>query len=402
MKARNPKTIQDQIDQAACGTSRKLYRINGAEFLLQVTPKGVKSWCYRYTLNNKTRVMGLGPVHRISFDEATKRARKIRVLLDDGIDPLAERDHKKAEQALNKTFKECAAEFIRSHEAGWKSAKHTAQWSATLETYAYPTIGDLAVQNIKVAHVKKVIEPIWRTKNETAERVRSRIEKVLAWASVHGYRTGDNPARWSGYLSEIFPKRAAVRKVKHHPALPYLELPAFMRLLENTSGRGGWVLRFLILTATRTTETRAAEWSEIDMEERLWCIPAERMKASRPHRVPLSEPAMEILRYMKAINDAHPTPSKYVFNGQTWGKHPSEAIMLMRLKHMGRTDIVPHGFRSTFRDFVAEKTDFPREVAEAALAHALQDKTEAAYQRGDYLEKRRELMTLWANFCMSG
>lgn len=253
-----------------------------------------------------------------------------------------------------------------------------------------------------MAHVKKVIEPIWRTKNETAERVRSRIEKVLAWATVHGYRTGDNPARWSGYLSEIFPKRAAVRTVKHHPALPYLELPAFMRLLESTSGQGAWVLRFLILTATRTTEARAAEWSEIDMEERLWCIPAERMKASRPHRVPLSEPAIEILRHMRTINDEHPAPSKYVFNGQTWGKHPSEAIMLKRLKLMGRTDIVPHGFRSTFRDFVAEKTDFPREVAEAALAHALQDKTEAAYQRGDYLEKRRELMTAWANFCMSG
>ena len=175
-----------------------------------------------------------------------------------------------------------------------------------------------------------------------------------------------------------------------------------MRLLESTSGQGAWVLRFLILTATRTTEARAAEWSEIDMEERLWCIPAERMKASRPHRVPLSEPAIEILRHMRTINDEHPAPSKYVFNGQTWGKHPSEAIMLKRLKLMGRTDIVPHGFRSTFRDFVAEKTDFPREVAEAALAHALQDKTEAAYQRGDYLEKRRELMTSWANFCMSG
>ena len=405
MNANNRKSIQDQIDQAlpdSNGKTRKLYRIQGADFLLQVTPQGVKSWCYRYTLNGKTRVMGLGSANRISFDEASKRARKVRVLLDDRIDPLAERDRLKAEQALNKTFKACAAEFIRSHEAGWKSAKHTAQWSTTLETYAYPTIGNLAVQDIKVAHVKKVIEPIWRTKNETAERVRSRIEKVLAWATVHGYRNGDNPARWSGYLSEIFPKRAAVRKVKHHPALPYSELPAFMHQLENTSGQGAWVLRFLILTATRTTEARAAEWSEIDMEERLWCIPAERMKASRPHRVPLSEPAMEILLYMKAINDAHPTPSRYVFNGQTWGKHPSEAIMLMRLRHMGRTDIVPHGFRSTFRDFVAEKTDFPREVAEAALAHALQDKTEAAYQRGDYLEKRRELMTLWANFCMSG
>ncbi len=403
MKPKNSKLIQDQIDKAAAdpaGKSRKLYRFDGADFLLQVTPSGVKSWCYRYTLNGKTRVKGLGPVHRISFDEATKRARKIRVLLDDGIDPLAARDLKKAEQALSMTFRLCATEFIRSHQAGWKSAKHTAQWSSTLETYVYPTLGDLAVQDIKVAHVKKVIDPIWRTKNETAERVRSRIEKVLAWATVHGYRTGDNPARWLGYLSEIFPKRAAIRKVKHHPALPYSELPAFMRVLENTAGCGAWVLRFLILTATRTTEARAAEWSEIDMEERLWCIPAERMKASRPHRIPLSAPAMDILRYMKAINDAHPTPSKYVFNGQTWGKHPSEAIMLMRLKYMGRTDIVPHGFRSTFRDFVAEQTTFPREIAEAALAHALQDKTEAAYQRGDYLEKRRELMNVWADYCM--
>jgi integrase len=408
MTTLNRKSIQEQIDRAAADPNKKLlkfYRLDEASFLLQVTPSGVKSWCYRYTLNGKTRLMGLGPVHRISFDEAGKRARKVRVLLDDRIDPLAERDRLRAEQAVeqakSKTFRVCAAEFIQDHRAGWKSEKHAAQWPATLETYAYPTLGDIPVSEITVTHVRKVIEPIWHTKNETAERVRSRLEKVLGWATVHGYRSGDNPARWSGYLSEIFPKRAAVRKIKHHPALPYADLPEFMRILERLPGIGSYVLRFLILTATRTTEARAAEWSEVDMKERLWCIPALRMKASRPHRVPLSEPAINILRCMKTINDAHPMPSRYVFNGQKWGQHPSEAIMLSLLKRIDRTEIVPHGFRSTFRVFVAEQTRFPREIAEAALAHALQDKTEAAYQRGDYIAKRVEMMNVWANFCMS-
>lgn len=407
MKAINRKPIQDQIDLALpdpAGKSRKLYRIGDAEFLLQVTPSGVKSWCYRYTLNGKTRVMGLGPVHRVSFDEATKRARKVRVLLDDRIDPLAERDNLKEQQAIEKgqqrTFRVCAEEFVKAHRAGWKSAKHAAQWSSTLETYAYPILGDMPVQEIGIAHVKRVIEPIWRVKNETAERVRSRIEKVLGWATVHGYRSGDNPARWSGFLSEVFPKRGAVRKVKHHPALPYAELPQFMRTLQGASGIGGWVLRFLILTATRTTEARAAEWSEIDLEQRVWNIPASRMKAARAHRVPLSGPAIDILRSMKALNDAHPAPSRYVFNGQRWGSHPSEAVMLSLLKRIGRRDIVPHGLRSTFRDYIAEQTSFPREVAEAALAHSLKDKTEAAYQRGDFLEKRAEMMDAWAAYCV--
>jgi integrase len=407
MNANNRKSIQDQIDQAlpdSNGKTRKLYRIQGADFLLQVTPQGVKSWCYRYTLNGKTRVMGLGSANRISFDEASKRARKVRVLLDDRIDPLAERDRLKAEQAQQKaqkiTFRECAETFIESHRAEWKSAKHAAQWSTTLAEYAYPVLGSLSVQAITVTHVKAVIEPIWHTKNETADRVRSRIEKILGWAAVSGYRQGDNPARWSGYLSEIFPKRSAVRKIQHHPALPYAEMPGFMRQLQQSPGIGSLVMQFLILTATRTTEARAAEWCEVDMEANLWSIPAERMKSARAQRVPMSKPAMKILRHMKAINDAHPVPSKYVFNGQQWGKHPSEAIMLVLLKRMGRTDIVPHGFRSTFRDFIAEQTSFPREVAEAALAHALKDKTEAAYQRGDYLEKRREMMDVWAAHCM--
>jgi integrase len=232
--------------------------------------------------------------------------------------------------------------------------------------------------------------------------VRSRLEKVLGWASVHGYRSGENPARWQGFLSEIFPKRDAVRKIKHHPALPYKELPEFMRLLERTEGIGAWVMRFLILTATRTTEARAAEWLEIDFEQNVWTIPSERMKGGREHRIPLSTPALDILQRMKSFNGALLTPSKFVFSGQRQGSHPSEAIMLALLKRIDRRDIVPHGFRAVFRIFVAESTNFPREVAEAALAHKLQNKVEAAYQRSDYLDKRIELMGIWASFCMSG
>jgi integrase len=424
MKANKQKTIQEQIDEAApheSGKAPKLYRINGSDFLLQVTPAGVKSWVYRYTIHRRTRSMGLGPIRKVSFEEAKKASRKIRVLLDDGIDPLSARDRiekakadelirlerlkteemaKAAELANRMTFRQCATAFIDSHRSGWKSPKHAAQWTSTLEAYAYPILGDKAVAEIDVSMVKDVIEPIWVKKNETASRVRSRLEKVLGWASVHGYRSGENPARWSGYLSEIFTKRSVAHKVKHHPALPYAELPAFMQLLEKYAGIGSWVMRFLILTATRTTEARAAEWVEIDLESKLWEIPASRMKASRPQRIPLSETAMEILLEMKRLNDALAVPSKYVFQGQKEGRYPSEAIMLALLKRMDRQDIVPHGFRSTFRDYIAEKTTFPREVAEAALAHALTDKTEAAYQRGDYLEKRREMMEIWGAYCV--
>ena len=408
MKATNRKSIQDQIDQAvphANGKTTKLYRIGDADFLLQVTSGGVKSWIYRYTINCRTRAMGLGPVRKVSFDDAKKLSRKIRVLLDDGIDPLAERDRikqaKEVEQAHRMTFRQCAQAYIEAHRAGYKNPRSAAQWTASLETYAYGLMGNKPVADIDVPTIKKVIEPIWKTKNETASRVRGRIEKVLGWATVSGYRHGENPARWTSHLSEIFPKRSAVRKIKHHPALPYAELPEFMRLLKNTPGIGSWVMRLVILTATRTTEARAIAWSEINMEQKLWQIPASRMKASRDQRIPLSEPVLDILRFMKALNDAKTEPSKYVFPGQKQGSHPSEAIMLALLKRIGRTDIVPHGFRSSFRDFVAERTTFPREVAEAALAHKLKDKTEAAYQRGDYLEKRGEMMAVWATYCMS-
>jgi integrase len=409
MSATARKTIQNQIDNATPnvnGKTTKLYRIGDADFLLQVTPAGVKSWIYRYTLNGRTRAMGLGPLRNTTFDDAKKLARKVRVLLDDGIDPLEERDRLKAtkkaknlEDAQRMTFRQCAAAYIEAHRAGYRNPKSAAQWTTSLETYAYPLMGDKPVNEIDVQTIKKVIEPLWKTKNETGSRLRGRIEKVLGWATVNGYRQGENPARWTSHLSEIFPKRSAVRKVKHHPALPYAELPDFMRLLESTNGIGAWVMRFLILTATRTTEARAAEWSEIDMEKKLWKIPAIRMKGNRDHRIPLNEQAMCVIRFMKDLNDAQIVPSRYVFPGQKRGSCPSQAIMLALLKRIGRQDIVPHGCRSVFRDYMAEQTDFPREVAEAALAHVLADKTEAAYQRGDLLEKRRVMMDAWGTYC---
>lgn len=408
MNTTNRKSIQEQINQAgphANGKTTKLYRIGNADFQLQVTPTGVKSWIYRYTINGRTRVMGLGPIRRVSFDNAKKLARKVRVLLDDGVDPLAERDRlkhaKAAEQAQSMTFRMCAEAYIKAHQTTW-TKKHGAQWPATLETYAYPVIGDMSVAKVDVHAIRKIIEPIWHTKNETADRLRARIEKVLGWATVSGYRHGDNPARWTAHLSELFPRRSKVRTIKHHPALPYAEMPAFMQRLMKMNTVSSWALRLLAYTACRTTEVRAATWDEMDLEGKTWHIPAERMKARRPHRVPLSEPALEVIRCMKAFNDKLPEPSKYVFPGQKKGTCPSEAAMLVTLKRMGYTDAVPHGLRSTFRQYIADKTDFQREVAESALAHQVVDKAEAAYQRTDYLDKRREMMRVWAEYCLSG
>lgn len=408
MNTTNRKNIQEQIDQAtpnAKSKATKLYRIGGADFQLQVTHAGVKSWIYRYTIKGRTRVIGLGAVRKVSFEDAKKLARKIRVQLDDGIDPLAERDRlrqvKATEQAQSMTFRMCAEAYIKAHQATW-TKKHGAQWPATLETYAYPVFGDTPVAKVDVHAIRKIIEPIWLTKNETADRLRARVEKILGWATVSGYRQGDNPARWTAHLSELFPRRSKVRTVKHHPALPYTEMPAFMQRLAKMNTVSSWALRLLAYTACRTTEVRAATWDEMDLESKTWHIPADRMKARRPHRVPLSEPALEVIRCMKALNDKLPEPSKYVFPGQKKGTCPSEAAMLVTLKRMGYTDAVPHGLRSTFRQFVADRTTFQREVAEAALAHQVADKAEAAYQRTDYLDKRREMMQVWADYCLSG
>jgi integrase len=280
-----------------------------------------------------------------------------------------------------------------SHQAGWKNPKHRAQWPSTLSTYVYPHFGKLPVQDVDVALVMKAVEPIWTTKPETASRVRGRIESILDWATARGYRHGENPARWRGHLDALLPTKTKVRRVQHHAALPYAQLPAFLAELRQQDGIGAKALEFAILTAARTGEVMGAKWSEIDFEARLWTVPAERMKAGREHRVPLSEPALAILKAMREVREGD-----FVFPGGRAGRGISNMAMIMTLRRMGRGDLTAHGFRSTFSDWCAEQTDFPAEAREMALAHTVSDKVEAAYRRGDLFQKRRDLMDAWANY----
>jgi integrase len=291
------------------------------------------------------------------------------------------------------TFRQCAEAYIAAHEMAWKNPKHAAQWPSTLGAYVYPVFGDLPVQAIDVGLVMKVIERIWIEKPETASRVRGRIESVLDWATARGYRRGENPARWRGHLENLLPKKSKVRRVEHHAALPYSELPEFMVELRRQEGVAARALEFAILTVARTSEALGATWSEIDLERHLWVIPAERMKSGREHRVPLSEPAVAILAAMKEVREGG-----YVFPGGRARRPLSNMAFLMRLRRMGRDDLTGHGFRSSFSDWCAERTNFASEVREMALAHTVSDKVEAAYRRGDLFRKRRQVMDAWARY----
>jgi integrase len=312
------------------------------------------------------------------------------------LDPIGARKAQKAAQraeaAKQVTFEDAAEAYIRSHKAGWRNAKHGDQWRNTLKAYVYPLMGALPVQQIDSGLVVQVLEPIWTTKPETASRVRQRIEAVLDAATARGHRIGENPARWRGHLDSLLPARAKVQRVQHHPALPYAELGAFMADLRKEDGVAARAMELLILTATRTTECIASRWSEIDLDNALWTVPAERIKAGREHRIPLSPAVVALLRKL-----AEAKVGEFVFPGRP-GKPLSNGALLALLKRMKRTDLTAHGFRSTFRDWAAEQTNFPREVAEMALSHAISDKVEAAYRRGDLLEKRRRLMEAWAIF----
>ena len=352
-----------------------------------------KSWVLRVTVKGgPVREIGLGSAEDIPLAEARERAADARKLARDGIDPIGARDAERAQRLLKATramtFQQCAEALIASHEAGWKNAKHRQQWGNTLKTYVYPVFGDLPVQAIDVTLVMKAIEPIWKTKTETASRVRQRIESVLDWAAVRGYRQGDNPARWRGHLQKALPARAKIQKVKHHAALPFADLPDFISDLRAMDGDSACALEFAILTATRTNETLKARWAEMDLRARVWTIPGERMKAGREHRVPLQAAAMAVL---VAMRKAHPK-SEWVFPGASTRADRENTLssmaLLMTLRRMNRADLTAHGFRSTFRDWSAETTNFTREVAEAALAHAVGDRVEAAYRRGDLFEKR--------------
>lgn len=371
---------------------------DGGGLYLQVTQAGSKTWIYRFMLAGRRRDMGLGAVHTVGLAEAREEARRCRQLVRDGLDPIETRKAAKlairADAAKVMTFKECAEAYIKAHEAGWQNAKHATQWTSTLTSYVYPVIGELSVAAVDTGLVMKVLEPIWTTKTETASRVRGRMEAVLDWAAVRKYRIGENPARWKGHLDHLLPARGKVQKVGHHAALPYDQISAFMTALRAQDGTGARALEFAILTAARTGEVIGATWGEIDIEKRLWTIPPERMKARKEHRVPLSEPALAVLRAMEKVRDGN-----FVFPGGKAQRSLSNMALLTTLRRMKRTDVTTHGFRSTFRDWVAEQTNFSNEVAEMALAHAVGDKVEAAYRRGDLFDKRRALMCEWAVWC---
>ena len=374
------------------------YYGDGGGLFLQVSSSGSKSWVFRFKEAGKLHEMGLGATHTIGLAEARERARECRRLRLDGIDPIEARKIARAQARLDAakavTFKDCAERYIASHGAGWRSRTHAAQWPSTFRRYIYPVFGSLPVQGVDVGLVLKVLEPIWTAKPETASRVRGRIESVLDWATARGYRQGENPARWRGHLQNLLPTKSKVRRVKHHTALPYAEIGNFMTQLHEQQGIAARALAFTILTAARTGEVIGARWSEINVAERQWVVPGERMKSGKEHRVPLSEAPLAILEQMQAIRQGD-----FVFPGGKARLPISNMAMMMTLRRMGRGDLTVHGFRSSFRDWAAERTDFPSEVAEMALAHAVSSKVEAAYRRGDLFQKRRQLMDTWSRFC---
>jgi integrase len=365
-----------------------------------------RSWVFRFAAHDgRERYMGLGSLHDVSLAEARERAAGARKQHLSGADPIdarkLERGTAAAERAKTLTFIECADQYIAAHRAGWRNVKHAAQWEATLSTYAEPIIGALPVQAIDTALVMRVLEQeirdepdkpakrFWTTRPETAGRLRGRIESILNWAKVRGYRHGENPARWRGHLDHLLPGRGKVRAVKHHAALPYSELGTFMALLRERDAVAALALEFAILTAARTSEVIGAQWSEIDLQGNVWTVPADRMKGGREHRVPLSDAAISVLNCVAEIRE-----NDHVFPGE---RRPalSNMAFLMLLRRMRRGDLTVHGFRSTFRDWAAECTNLPNEVVEMALAHAVAGKVEAAY----LFEKRRRLMDAWAQFC---
>ncbi len=352
------------------------YYVDGGGLVLQVSQSGSKSWLFRYRWQGKRHEMGLGSLRTITLADAREKAKQCRVLLQDHQDPLHERRMERAAATLERgrqmTFDQCAAAYIDAHRSSWRNAKHADQWANTIATYASPLIGALPVDAVDTDLIVKVLSPIWTAKTETATRVRGRIESILGWATVSKFRQGDNPARWRGHLDNLLAAPGKIGKVKNHAALPWIEMRLFMSQLKHAQGVGARALEFAILTACRSGEVRGAVWDEIDLDSKLWIIPAERMKGGKEHRVPLSLPAVGLL---EAINRT----SDLVFPGQKKGQELSDMSLSAVLRRMGRGDVTVHGFRSTFRDWCAEApgNSFSREVCEHALAHSLPDKVEA-------------------------
>ncbi|WP_108398907.1 tyrosine-type recombinase/integrase [Devosia submarina] len=361
---------------------------DGGGLYLSISANGGKRWVFLFRWNGKPTEMGLGSAQIVPLKQAREFAQSARTLLAAGQNPL---EAKKAAAPKLQTFGECAKDYVDLNKSQWRNAKHIAQWTSTLETYC-SKIWNTPVADVSTEHVLAVLRPIWTTKPETASRLRGRIERVLSSAKVRGLRSGENPALWRGHLSDVLPARKKLSR-GHHKALPYAELPTFMVQLRERPAVAARALEFAILTAARSGEVLNAEWKEMDLKTAVWTIPPQRMKAGKQHRVPLSPRAVDLLETMKDEE-----PGTYVFPGQKEGKPLSAMSLAMMLRRM-EVDVTVHGFRSSFRDWAAEQTSYPNEVAEMALAHTIKNAAEAAYRRGDLLEKRRELMNDWARFC---
>lgn len=357
-----------------------------------------RSWVLRFMLDGTRRDMGLGSFPQVSLAQARERAREARALMAKGIDPVRERQRQRslalAEQAGSMTFRAAAGELIKTKEAGWTNPKHAAQWRTTLEQYAYPVLGSLQVEDIRLAHVAKVLNPLWHAKTETAQRLRGRIEAVLDWAGAHGYRSGENPARWRGNLDKVLAAPRKVAPTKHYAAVPLSDAAQVMAAIRYKAGTGARALEFLVLTAARSGEVRGAQWGEIDLDAGLWVVPKERMKAGREHRVPLSCAAVELLKELRRDEG-----QGLVFPSFKGGPI-SDMTLTKAMRDIGRAETV-HGWRSTFRDWAAELTNYPGDMAEMALAHTVGDKVEAAYRRLDMVEKRRRMMEDWAAYLLA-
>lgn len=378
-------------------TSPGLHFVGGVPGLaLQVLPTGGRSWVLRAMVGGKRRDMGLGGFPEVKLGEAREAADAARKQIRENVDPIKARAERKAalraDVGLSITFAQAAKEFIAANEASWRNAKHCQQWRNSLEAYANPVIGKLSLRDIELPHILRILEPIWQEKTETATRLRGRIEQVLDWGTVRGYRDGLNPARWRGHLDKILPKPKKLAKVKHHASLPWAKIASFMAQLRQAEGMGARALEFAILTASRSGEVRGATWDEIDLEAGEWNIPDNRMKAAKAHRVPLPDAAVRLLKGLPRMAGNH-----LVFPAQRGG--PLSDMTLTAVLRRMNVDVVPHGFRSTFREWAGEATGYPREVIEHALAHQLADKAEAAYQRGSLFPKRVSLMQDWADFC---
>lgn len=374
-----------------------------AGLAINVCQSGSRSWVLRYTVNGRRRDKGLGGYPDVTLAQAKELARATRAALSQGVDPVeagqAARRKLITEQVALMTFSQAATRYIDTHEAGWRNPKHAQQWRNTIATYAGPVIGERPVRDVGLSEILAILEPIWRTKTETANRLRGRMESVLDWANARGFRTEANPARWRGLLDKLLPSPGKIAKPDHHRALPYADLPAFMKRLATQAGIGARALEFAILTGSRSGEVRGALWNEFDLDEGIWTVPAERMKMSKEHRVPLSSTALAIVRRQKETAFC-----EYVFPSAVGAKQsafqgtPLSDMTLSAVLRRMKVPAVPHGFRSTFRDWCAEQTDYPRDVAEMALAHAIGNKVEAAYRRGDLFQKRTQLMQDWADY----